>query len=429
MTVTLERPRPARPSALPPRSPLASGAAAALWAVLLGLAVVVVAVLIAWVAAPHDDTGPGDALRAGVLGWLLAHHADLRTAAGAVTLVPLGLLALPAVVCWRSGRWAGRVAGDGSPGPTLAVVAAFVATYTTAAALLASLAGSAGTGARGGSALAGAFVASLVAGGLGAAQGAGLVGPLLARLPGRVRLAARGAAAGLAVLVAGGALLLAAALVGHAGEVSGLTRALRPDPVGGVALLVLGLLALPGAVVWAASFAVGPGFAVGAGTSVAPAGVSLGAVPAFPLLGALPGSGPAPLPALVALVLPLLAGLVVGALLARHSAEGDAATAALAFVSGAVAGAALGVLAAASAGALGAERLAVLGPDGARVGLAAALEVGAVAAAVAFESRRHAVRLDHARAAAAARLGPALQRVDPRRLPWRALDPRRLRHR
>jgi hypothetical protein len=416
VTVTLERPRSARPAAPPPRSPLASGAAAALWAVVLGLAVVAVPVLVVWVAAPHDGTGPGDALRAGVLGWLLAHHADLQTPTGTLSLVPLGLLVVPAVVCWRAARWAGRVAGERSLAATLGVVAAFVATYATTVALVASLASSGGIAVHGGSTLAGACAIALGAGGLGAMQGADLLGPQVARLPHRVRLTARGAAAGFAVLVGGGALLLAVSLALHAGQVTDLTRALRPDPVGGVALLVLGLLALPGALAWAASFAVGPGFAVGVGTSVAPSGVELGDVPAFPLFGALPGSGAPSALAVAALAVPLVAGAVVGALGARHSPERDGPTAGLALVAGLLAGALLGVLAAVSAGSLGGARLAVLGPAGGQVGLAAGLEVGVVAAAVAFEGRRHAALLARARGSAAARVRPVAQTLDPRRL-------------
>ncbi len=62
---------------------------------------------------------------------------------------------------------------------------------------------------------------------------------------------------------------------------------------GGILLAALCLLYVPTAAVWGLAYVVGPGFAVGAGTSVSVGGTDLGAVPAFPLLAALPaGAGP-----------------------------------------------------------------------------------------------------------------------------------------
>ena len=55
-------------------------------------------------------------------------------------------------------------------------------------------------------------------------------------------------------------------------------------------LAALCLLYVPTAAVWGLAYVVGPGFAVGAGTSVSVTGTDLGAVPAFPLLAALPRS-------------------------------------------------------------------------------------------------------------------------------------------
>ncbi len=84
-------------------------------------------------------------------------------------------------------------------------------------------------------------------------------------------------------------------------------------------ILLLGcVLLLPNGALWAVAYAAGPGFAVGAGTGISPFGATLGPVPAFPLLAALPGSG-TPAPAVrAALLLPVLAGVLAGWVVGRR---------------------------------------------------------------------------------------------------------------
>ena len=53
-------------------------------------------------------------------------------------------------------------------------------------------------------------------------------------------------------------------------------------------LLLASLCYLPNSVIWAIAYMLGPGFAFGIGTAVSPSGSALGAVPAFPMLAALP---------------------------------------------------------------------------------------------------------------------------------------------
>ncbi len=116
-----------------------------------------------------------------------------------------------------------------------------------------------------------------------------------------------------------------------------------------------------------------------------PFGVSLGAVPALPLLAALPAGGGALLPALPALLGPLVAGAVIGAVVLRRLPGGDRRTcAAAAAASGAGAGMALGLAAWLAGGPVGPGRLAVVGPSPWQVAVAAALELAAAAAAVAW---------------------------------------------
>lgn len=377
------------------RSPFVSGALAAVWAGALGLAAIASPVLLAYLLAPHEDThglpgvSVGDVLRGGVLAWLAAQHATMHTSAGSLSMLPLGLLAIPAVALYRSGRWAGRASVEAVPA-AVAATATMAAAYTAAVCVVTSLVSDKTLGVGMGSVAIGAALLSVIAGGLGVVGGGQLWSELLRRAPESVPPVVRGALAGLATLICGGALLLLASMVDHFGRVLDLSRALNPGTSGGAVLLLLGAACIPTGVVWAAAYAVGPGFAVGIGTSVAPAGIALGPVPAFPVLGALPATGPAPTASLVALGVPLLAGLVIGLMAARRPASTAARTVAEAAAGGVLAGLALGVLAWLSSGSLGAVRMSELGPDGVRVGAVAALELGVVAAAVAWEADRHA---------------------------------------
>jgi uncharacterized protein DUF6350 len=133
------------------------------------------------------------------------------------------------------------------------------------------------------------------------------------------------------------------------------------------------------------SYAIGPGFSVGAETSVSPAGVFLNAVPAFPPFAALPEPGPAPLLSLFALAAPFLAGAVGGTLTVRTMPSPVYEAAPLwGFVSGALTGCVAAVLAALSGGPLGGGRLVTMGPSAWQVGLLATLEVGVSAAVAAW---------------------------------------------
>jgi hypothetical protein len=181
-----------------------------------------------------------------------------------------------------------------------------------------------------------------------------------------------------------GSVLAAVSLVAHLSEFRAASDALGPG-LGGAALLLLAQLSyLPNAIIWAVAYTLGPGFAFGAGTVVAPTGTVLGAVPAFPMLAALPSGahpgGPAWLPVLV-LAMPYLAGVFAGVVTVRIAPTPVLEAAPLwGFAAGAATGVLAGLAAAFSGGSLGNGRLAAVGPSGFQVGLVAILEIGVTAA-------------------------------------------------
>ncbi|MGA1827952.1 DUF6350 family protein, partial [Microbacterium sp.] len=103
-------------------------------------------------------------------------------------------------------------------------------------------------------------------------------------------LIARGSAVVLVGLFGLGALAFAVALVLRGGEVIALFEAAHVDVLGAAVVTLAQLAYLPTLAIWGMAFVAGPGFAVGTGTAVSPAGTQLGLIPGIPVLGALPES-------------------------------------------------------------------------------------------------------------------------------------------
>jgi hypothetical protein len=374
------RPRPARPLVV-------TGGIAACAVAASGLAALTTLTAIGWITAPHVGIGNGlgGALRTAALLWLVAHHVGVTVqGAGRIGMLPLGLVLLPGALLAAAGRWvvrAGAVTrlrhvGYAAVALALpyALLAGAVAVASTSPAVAPSLL----------QAVISSFLLALVAGGLGAARGLAPWSRLTSLLPARPRSIVMGMLGASAILVAVGAVLAGASLAVHLPEVRAASDALAPG-AGGAALLLLAQLAyVPNAIIWAVSYTLGPGFAFGAGTVIAPTGSALGAVPLFPMLAALPSGarpgGPAWVPVLV-LAMPYLAGMFAGIVTVRIAPTPVLEAAPLwGFAAGASAGALAGVAAAFAGGPLGNGRLAVVGPSGFQVGLVAILEIGVTAA-------------------------------------------------
>ncbi|KRC60725.1 hypothetical protein ASE14_07025 [Agromyces sp. Root81] len=209
-----------------------------------------------------------------------------------------------------------------------------------------------------------------------------------------------GAGAAFGVLAVAAVLVAGLITVDYA-TIAGLYQSLGSGVDGGIALTVVELSLIPNLVVWGAAWLLGPGFAIGAGSAVSPAGTLLGPVPGIPLLGAMPNEAQ-PFGALW-LVVPVLFGFV-GAWLVSSGTTSPAAPATawpaprmqradvraswwFPLVTGAgsaaAAGLVLGLLAWWSGGAVGPGRLAEVGPDPWAVGgvAAATIGIGAIAGA------------------------------------------------
>jgi Family of unknown function (DUF6350) len=386
-----------------------------------GLVIVTPLVLAGWIAAPHAGLGLAGVLRTAAALWLAAHHVQITVrGAGRIGMLPLGLVLVPGALLWRAGRWVVRTGGITRLREAGYAAVALAAPYAALCGALALAGRSALAAPSFSQALVAGFLLALCAGGLGAARAIAPWDKLAYLARPRPRSLVLGTVGALAVLGAGGAVLAACSFAAHLAEFRALNASLAPGLVGMVLLLLAQLAYVPNAIGWAVCYSLGPGFAVGAGTVVAPTGSVLGPLPAFPMLAALPSSTAAvPGWALVAvLALPYVAG-IFGGLLVVRAAPTPAIEAApvWGFVSGAATGCITGLLAAFSGGPLGGGRLADVGPSGWQAGLVAVLEVGVaagVAAGVAnwVRLRRDPVLAGRSAAAAGSRRAAPARAVD-----------------
>ena len=379
------------PGARPARPLVVTGAIAACAAAASGLAVLVTLTAIGWITAPHVGIGSGlgGVLRTAAMLWLVAHHVGFTVrGAGRIGMLPLGLVLLPGALLALAGRWvvhAGAVTRLRHIGY---VAVALALPYTLLAGAVAVASRTAQLAPTLWQAVIASFLLALVAGGLGAARALAPWSRLAGLMPARPRSIMMGMLASGAILVAAGAVLAGGCLAAHLPEVRTVAEALAPGPTGAALLLLAQLAYVPNAVAWAVAYALGPGFAFGAGTVVAPTGSALGSVPLFPMLAALPPgarpAGPGLIPVLV-LAVPYLAGALGGIVTVRIAPTPTIEAAPLwGFLTGLAAGGLVGLAAAFSGGPLGDGRLAAVGPSGWQVGLVAILEIGVIAALTAW---------------------------------------------
>jgi hypothetical protein len=381
--------------------------------------VILIPVVLAWATASYSRAPWGEALQVGVVAWLLAHHSGIVIPGGHLGLTPLGLTLIPLVSCWFAGV---RLARNLDPNaeairsgigrrrpawPAPRALMALVLTYAGLVTLASALATTATVRPLVPQAFLGATVICTVASVSGAAAWvAGGFRPGVRRVIGQLRLPTpikrclRPVAVALGVQLAGALVLLIAAFVAGWDQVLLLHRALAPGAAGGLVLTLGQLVLLPNLLVWSAAWTAGPGFAIGAGTSVLPGHTELGPLPAIPMLGALPTPGAGPGWAWAVLALPVLAGALAGLQLLQtapnvliggqtvrpearaggqagvHSGRSVRSLLAETVLMVGLVGVSWAVLGWLSGGPAGPGRLAQIGPRFWQLGLATAAEVG-----------------------------------------------------
>ncbi|MFF5230119.1 DUF6350 family protein [Dactylosporangium sp. NPDC000521] len=373
--------RPAR------RAPLILAATVTtLWAAVVTL---VPTLVVVWLLHAVDSSGAPlmQILRVGAAGWLLAHWVALDTGIGPLSLAPLGLTAVAAWRVYRAGVHTARAVGararqsggGWTPWPASRAAGCIAVVYGLLGALVAIVAGHKGVEVS----IAGAGFTfagfGLVAGGLGAFVEARAIARLAGRLPGVLRDATRTGAVAALLILGAGAAVAGMAIAVSASDAGQIIDDYHTGVAGQVGLVVLCGFYIPDVAAWSASYLVGPGFSIGAETTISAAEVSMGRLPAVPLLAGLP-STPATGWAPLLLGLPLAAALVAGWLLARRSLRSDAGRGWLpllgaAALAGPVAGVLLGLTSVAASGSVGGGGLELVGPRAGEVAFVAMLMV------------------------------------------------------
>lgn len=359
------------------RSPLVPvallGGAAAAGAVLL---VCLALGVVGWFLADAGAHGtPRDGMRVGALGWLLAHGSGLQVDGVAVTIVPLGVSALCAWAAWRVGLRVGdAISGHGPDADRIAdgerdwtvpvASAAFTAGYLAVAVVTLVLASSDQTAPSEGRVVVWSFVLSAAFGWTAIATGSGRLAIWADGVPAWMRAGLGGGLRILGSFLVVSSLLFAGALLLDFGAAANVMSRLHLGAGDATVYTAVTATVVPNAVVFAGSYLLGPGFLVGTGTLVSPALVSLGPVPMFPLLAALPDSGSTPAWASYLVAVPPLVAAVAAAWAQRRTPtlrweEG----AVRGGVGGVLAGLLLGILAAISGGAAGPGRMRAIGPE------------------------------------------------------------------
>ncbi|MFC6019526.1 DUF6350 family protein [Plantactinospora solaniradicis] len=355
------------------RAPLLVAAAvASCWAAVVSYLPVAVVLGVAQFA--EESGSIVGAARLGLAGWLLGHGVPLHTEAGPLGLAPLALAMLAA---WRLARAgvhvsrAVRAREHPTMGRAIGVAGTIGIGYGALGGLAALLLGAGGPTVSAPRAIGTLTAFGTLAALVGALRTTGALGVLARRTPMALRHGLRTGVVAAFLLLGAGAGAAGLAVATGGGEAGDMIGAYHTGVVGQAGITVVSLGYAPNAAVWAASYLLGPGFAVGTDTVVRTSEVSIGALPAVPLLAGLP-QGPLGGVGGAVLAVPVLAGMGAGWLLARRMmrvaadrnlpAPGWGTLLCSAALGGPVAGAVLGGAAFMSGGPLGGGRLAEVGP-------------------------------------------------------------------
>jgi hypothetical protein len=379
MTATLTPPRlPTRDAVRGSLTFVASAGGAVAASAMLGACLVIG--VVGWFLTDGGVHGePRDGLRAAGTAWLMAHGSGVHVDGVALTAIPLGLTAVCAWLTWRFGLRVGEaVAGHGPDAEALAggerdltvpvATGLFTAAYVIVAVLVSVFSGTAESQPALGPVLLWSIGMAGLVGGTAITVGSGRAAVWLSLAPAAARATAYTAGVMLVVFVLASTLAFTAALLLDLGTALNVLSRLHLDTGDAVLFGLLSLTVVPNAVIFAGTYLLGPGFAVGTGTLVSPSVVAVGSVPMFPLLAALPDNGPTPAwtPYLVAV--PVLCA-AVGAVRAgrRHPTTAWDQGALRGGLAGVLTGVAFGLLALAAGGAVGPGRMSDVGPEAGQV--------------------------------------------------------------
>ena len=317
---------------------------------------------------------PRDGLRTGAVAWLMAHGSGVRVDGVLISVLPLGVTLMCAWATWRTAsRLGDSVSGHGPDAERIAdgerdwtvpmAALVFASGYVATAVLTGTLASTPATAPDLVRVVLWSVVLCALCGAPAIAAGSGRAAVWGSWLPASLVSTATACRSVLTTWAWVCLAFLVGALALDFDTALNLVSQLGTDGAGTALLALVSLVLVPNAMVFSGAYLLGPGFTVGVHTIVSPAEVSVGALPVFPMLAALPDSGPTPgwAPWLV-LVPPVVAAAGVARAQRRRPTLRYEEGALHGCAGGMLAGAAFGVLAVLAGGAVGPGRMTDVGP-------------------------------------------------------------------
>lgn len=315
---------------------------------------------------------PRDGMGTGAVVWLTAHGSTAEVQGTVLTMLPLGLTLVCVWAVWRTSlRLGTQVAGhgpdadgitDGERDWTVPASTFFAgASYLVVAVLVSSVAGAPAAVSTPRVVVAVLLLALLVQA-PAIAVGSGRAAVWASRWPVVVPTTLAAARRVLLWFLAASALLALVRLVLDWGDAATTLSQLHSSA--GEAALIVGLCLLlaPNAVLYGSSWLLGPGFAVGTGTIVAPTVVTVGPLPLFPLAAVVPTQAPGEWASWLVVVPGIVAALAVARTQWLYPTTRWEEGAVRGMLGGALAAAALACLTTLAGGAVGPGRMQEFGP-------------------------------------------------------------------
>ena len=311
--------------------PLVAGAIAAGVAVVIGYIFTLGFIMAAWLFAAHGSESTIQVLRAAGIAWQVLHLVPFAIGATTIGVLPWGFLVVPVFILWKATHWALKSSQPKSAFEFFRVAISISLIYAALAGIVGVISSTSDlrTG------LFSAFLHSLLV------SIATTIACIISFAPSRTILTdalpklfvdgIRPALISFGLLFVAGSLLISVSLVLNWAQVRAVTSLMAPGFIDGFFMTLLGVGYLPTVNVWALSYLLGSGVALGGGI-LTPDNANPGAIPAFPLLSVLPNGSAAFASYLI--LIPILIGIAIYFLLPRErwSAQGDSIPIALSFV-------------------------------------------------------------------------------------------------
>jgi hypothetical protein len=304
----------------------------------------------------------------------MAHGSGVHVQGAQASVVPLGLTALLAWVIWRFGLRVGEsVSGHGPDADAISdgerdwtvpsAVSLFGAAYVVVAIVTGLFASTPSTALSMSRVVLWSVALTLAVAAPAIAIGSGRAAIWAAAIPVSARAALSTAGRIVFLFGAASALALGVSFAMDFGTAANVLSRLHTDAGDSALFTLVTASVTPNAVAFSGSYLLGPGFTVGVGTLVSPTVVSVGTVPAFPLLAALPDNGPAASWVLSLIAVPFLVAAVAAARTHRRFPTTRWDVGALrGCVGGVIAGIAFAVLAFVAGGSVGPGRMRDVSP-------------------------------------------------------------------